>query len=118
MRQATIVIPEDLEAEIETYLAAQGRQVDLSALVSDALRCYLADPQHANGHSAAPPARSAPDTSAIADDEAPEYDPLPIVIDGKEYWIKRPFDPQPLQEKDDLGEPDVSVNHDKYLSEP
>src|SRR4051812_36015719 len=86
MRQATIVIPEDLEAEIETYLAAQGRQVDLSALVSDALRCYLADPQHANGHSAAPPARSAPDTSAIADDEAPEYDPLPIVIDGKEYW--------------------------------
>lgn len=29
----------------------------------------------------------------------------------------KPFNPKPLQEKDDLGEPDVSINHDQYFGE-
>ena len=27
----------------------------------------------------------------------------------------RPFNPQPLEETDDKGEPDVSINHDDYF---
>jgi len=29
-----------------------------------------------------------------------------------------PFNPQPLEEKDDQGEPDVSINHDFYFGKP
>jgi hypothetical protein len=37
---------------------------------------------------------------------------------GREYRpATQPFEITPLVEKDDLGEPDVSVNHDKYLAE-
>jgi hypothetical protein len=30
----------------------------------------------------------------------------------------QPFDPSPLEEKDDAGEPDVSMNHDLYIGKP
>lgn len=30
----------------------------------------------------------------------------------------RPFRPYPLEEKDDKGEPDVSINHDAYIGKP
>lgn len=37
---------------------------------------------------------------------------------GREYRpATQPFEITPLVEKDDLGEPDASINHDKYLSE-
>lgn len=37
---------------------------------------------------------------------------------GREYRpASRPFRITPLEEKDDLGEPDVSINHDRYLAE-
>lgn len=37
--------------------------------------------------------------------------------DGREYRpAARPFWVPALDEKDDLGEPDVSVNHDAYLA--
>lgn len=29
-----------------------------------------------------------------------------------------PFNPQPLEEKDDRGEPDVSIDHDAYFGKP
>lgn len=35
-------------------------------------------------------------------------------LDDREY---RPFRITPIVEKDDKGEPDVSINHDKYLAE-
>jgi hypothetical protein len=30
----------------------------------------------------------------------------------------QPFQPCPLEEKDDKGEPDVSINHDAYIGKP
>ena len=30
----------------------------------------------------------------------------------------QPFYPQPFEEKDDQGEPDVSINHDAYTGQP
>lgn len=37
---------------------------------------------------------------------------------GREYRpATKPFEITPLVEKDELGESDVSVNHDKYLAE-
>jgi hypothetical protein len=37
---------------------------------------------------------------------------------GREYRpASRPFRVSPLMEKDDKGEPDVSINHDQYLAE-
>ena len=41
MRRATITIPDDLEAQLNTYLAAQEAPPSLAALVQAALRSYL-----------------------------------------------------------------------------
>ena len=47
-----------------------------------------------------------------------------IYIANRQRWGDReyrpatqPFEITPLVEKDESGEPDVSINHDKYLSE-
>ena len=40
-------------------------------------------------------------------------------LEGRGYQPpSEPFDPQPLEEKDDQGEPDVSINHDDYTGKP
>jgi metal-responsive CopG/Arc/MetJ family transcriptional regulator len=41
MRRATITIPDDLEAEVERFLAEQEPEPSLTALVQTALRRYL-----------------------------------------------------------------------------
>jgi metal-responsive CopG/Arc/MetJ family transcriptional regulator len=41
MRRATITLPDDLEAELEAYLAAQDASPSLTGLVEAALRRYL-----------------------------------------------------------------------------
>ena len=41
MRRATITIPDDLEAQLNAYLAAQEAPPSLAALVQAALRRYL-----------------------------------------------------------------------------
>jgi hypothetical protein len=41
MRRATITLPDDLEAEIESYVAAQDATPSLTSLVEEALRWYL-----------------------------------------------------------------------------
>ncbi len=43
MRRATITLPDDLEAELESYLAAQDAAPSLTSLVEVALRRYLRD---------------------------------------------------------------------------
>ncbi|HEY6320640.1 MAG TPA: hypothetical protein VJA16_03660 [Thermoanaerobaculia bacterium] len=43
MRRATITLPDDLEAELESYLAAQDAAPSLTRLVEAALRRYLHD---------------------------------------------------------------------------
>jgi hypothetical protein len=49
---------------------------------------------------------------------------LRIYIANHQRWAGRayrsatqPFEITPVAEKDDLGEPDVSVSHDKYLAD-
>jgi hypothetical protein len=56
-------------------------------------------------------------SSILADALRAHFD-QPLVLDGKTYRIRRPFRMTLLEEKDDHGEPDVSLNHDKYLAEP
>jgi metal-responsive CopG/Arc/MetJ family transcriptional regulator len=41
VRRATITLPDDLEAELESYLAAQDAAPSLTGLVEAALRRYL-----------------------------------------------------------------------------
>jgi hypothetical protein len=85
MKRATITIPDDLEAELERYLAAQDAPPSLTAVVQVALRNHLRDEQlRLRGY-------------------VPPSEP---------FWM------EPLEEKDDEGEPDVSINHDAYLGEP
>lgn len=40
-----------------------------------------------------------------------------LITSGLEDRDYRPFRVTPIVEKDDCGEPDVSINHDKYLTE-
>jgi hypothetical protein len=43
MRRATITLPDDLEAELESYLETQDAAPSLTSLVEAALRRYLED---------------------------------------------------------------------------
>ena len=43
MRRATITLPDDLEAELEAYLATQDAAPSLTSLVEAAVRRYLHD---------------------------------------------------------------------------
>ena len=43
MKRATITLPDDLEAEVERFLAEQEPEPSLTALVQAALRRYLDD---------------------------------------------------------------------------
>jgi hypothetical protein len=45
MKRATITIPDELERDLERYLAAQDPPPTLAALVQSALRRYLAEEQ-------------------------------------------------------------------------
>ncbi len=85
MKRATITIPDDLEAELNRYLAGKDAPPSLTSVMQAALRDYL--------HAAALKARG--------------YRPP-----------SQAFRPFPLTEKDDKGEPDVSINHDAYVGKP
>jgi hypothetical protein len=43
MRRATITLPDDLEAELESYLETQDATPSLTSMVEAALRRYLAE---------------------------------------------------------------------------
>ena len=85
MRQALITIPDDLEAELDRFLAAHGES-DINAVLEAALRQYLPSPRA--------PARS----EQLSDETRP---PWAIPIDAL----------------DACPESDVSVNHDRYITD-
>lgn len=82
MRRVTITLPDDLEAELERYLAEQDAPPTLTTSMQAALREYLRNKR--------PQERG--------------YRPP-----------QSPFSVEPIEEKDEFGEPDVSLEHDKYF---
>ena len=82
MKRATVTIPDDLETELDTYLAGQDAPPTLTTLMQAALREYLRD-KRLQERGYRPP--------------------------------KGPFNVEPIEEKDEFGEPDVSLEHDKYF---
>lgn len=82
MKRATVTIPDDLEAQLNTYLAGQDAPPTLTTLMQAALREYL---------------RNKPWRERA-------YRPP-----------KGPFNIEPIEEQDAHGEPDVSVQHDRYF---
>lgn len=83
MNDATIAIPEELDAELEAVAREQG--LTTAEVIAAALRVYRA--------------------------EIHRYRPPADRGDFRPFWVPV------LPEKDDKGEPDVSINHDKYLAE-
>lgn len=63
MRRATITLPDDLETELESYLATQDAPPSLTALVQAALRRYLEEARPA-GRAVDRPYPSGPSDSA------------------------------------------------------
>jgi len=70
MRRATITLPDDLEAEVDSYLAEQEAPPSLTALVQAALRRFLGErrSQREQGESYARSARLRPEPSEIAEE--------------------------------------------------
>lgn len=82
MKRATITLPDDLEADLNRYLAEQDVPPNLTTLMQAALREYLRN-RGLQRRGYRPPEGT--------------------------------FKIDPVDEKDARGEPDVSVNHDRYL---
>ena len=72
MRRATITLPDDLEAEVEAYLAEQEAPPSFTALVQAALRRFLGERRfhRKDGTPRAESDRSGPESSEIAEEPA------------------------------------------------
>lgn len=82
MKRATVTIPDNLETELDTYLARQDAPPAFTTLVQAALREYLQN-ERLRERGYRPP--------------------------------RGPFNVEPIEEIDEFGEPDVSLEHDKYF---
>lgn len=113
MKQATITIPDDLESRIKEYTGRQEDDTSLSDVVQAALEEYLEGKEHlaANGQPVGSPV-------AMGINPVENKNPLlPKKQQEKQEKLKRFLEIIPLEEKDEAGEPDVSINHDDYLAE-
>lgn len=110
MKDATIVIPEALGDELEAVAREQG--LSAAEVIAAALRLYR-EVEHVRKQQDEPIA-----LETVVEDALREYLTRRQRLGGREYRPAfRPFKITPVEEKDDLGEPDVSINHDKYIAE-